>query len=41
MQLKNPVKGELDGITDTAGIKLVRANCCPYITVLERRRHKQ
>lgn len=31
MQLKTPEKDELDGITDTAGIKLVRANCCPYI----------
>jgi len=34
MQLKTPEKDKLDGITDTAGIKLVRANCCPYITVL-------
>jgi len=41
MQSKNPAKGELDGITDTSGIKLVRANCCPYIAVLEHRRHKQ
>lgn len=41
MELKKTEKDELDDITVTQGIKPVRANCCPYITILERRRHKQ